>query len=60
MEEDRTKEDYENYYEKIKKIGKGSFGIVYKVKDKKTNEFKAIKIIDIEDDEEGNKIGINL
>ena len=48
MEKDRTKEDYNNYYEKIVRIGKGPFGIVYKVMDKKSNELKAIKIIDIE------------
>jgi len=33
MEEDRSKEDYNKYYEKIGRIGKGSYGEVYKVKE---------------------------
>ena len=64
MEEDRAKEDYNNYYEIIERIGKGSFGQVHKVKDKKTNDLKAIKIIDIDnkdtnETEEGIKSVIN-
>ena len=51
MEEDRAKEDYNIYYEKLERIGKGSYGKVHRVKDKKTNELKAIKIIDIENDD---------
>ena len=64
MEENREKEDYNNYYEIIERIGKGSFGQVHKVKDKKTNDLKAIKIIDIDnkdtnETEEGIKSVIN-
>ena len=56
-EKDRIYEDYKNYYEIIERIGKGGFGKVYKVKEKSTNEFKAIKIID---NDEQNEKGINL
>ena len=49
----RSKEDYKIYYEKLdEKIGKGGFGVVYKAKDKVTNELRAMKIIDTEGDEE--------
>ena len=48
MEGNRATEDYNNYYETMERIGRGPFGYVYKVKDKKTNEFKAIKIIEID------------
>ena len=41
----RNKEDFRNYYDIIEKIGEGGFGIVYKVKLKNTNEFRAIKVI---------------
>ena len=40
-------EKYENYYEKIKEIGKGSYGLVYKAKEKKSNEIRAAKVINI-------------
>jgi surface protein len=47
----RIKEDYKKYYEiQGKRIGKGSFGEVFKVKDKETNEIKALKIIEIDTD----------
>ena len=32
-----------NRFELIKKIGQGSFGIVYKAKDTNTNQFVAVK-----------------
>jgi len=51
MDEDRSKEDYNKYYEKKGRIGKGSFGEVYKVKEIKTNRLKAIKTIDIYNDD---------
>ena len=41
------REDYE-YDEKNDKIGQGSYGTVYRVKKKDTNEKRAIKLIDIE------------
>ena len=39
-------------YERIKRINKGGFATIYKVKDKKSGEFYAAKIIDCGDDEE--------
>ena len=39
--------NYRDYYEILEKIGKGAFGEVYKAKDKKTNELRAIKIFDL-------------
>ena len=44
-------EDYKNYYEKKDKIGKGQYGKVYKVINKESKEKRAIKIIDIDEDE---------
>lgn len=43
----RNKEDYNKYYEIIKKIWEGGFGTVYSAKSKETGEFRAIKVIDI-------------
>ena len=40
-------ENYKDYYEIIKEIGRGSYGIVYKAKEKKSNELRAIKVINI-------------
>ena len=42
----RNGEDFRKYYDIIEKIGEGAFGIVHKVKLKKTNELRAIKVID--------------
>lgn len=44
--------DPEELYEKQERIGKGSFGEVYKGVDKKTKKAVAIKIIDLEDAED--------
>jgi len=44
--------DPEDLYEKGDRIGKGSFGEVYKGIDKRTNAAVAIKIIDLEDAED--------
>jgi serine/threonine-protein kinase 24/25/MST4 len=44
--------DPEELYEKQERIGKGSFGEVYKGTDKKTKKPVAIKIIDLEDAED--------
>ena len=40
------KDDFRYYYEIIKKIGEAGYAIVYKVKEKKSNEIKAIKVFD--------------
>ena len=37
-------QDFRLYYDIIKKIGEGSFGLVYEVKKKNTNEKRAVKI----------------
>ena len=42
----KEEEDFRNYYDIIKKIGEGGFGIVYEVKLKETEELRAIKVID--------------
>ena len=39
-------------YERIKRINKGGFGTIYKVKDKKSGDFYAAKVIDCGDDQE--------
>ena len=61
MEGKRIYEDYKNYYEIIgDKIGFGNFGSVYKAKVKNSDEMRAIKVIDIDcDDDEEIEIGIN-
>lgn len=40
-------------YEKIDKVGEGTYGVVYKSKDTKTNEIVALKKIRLQADEEG-------
>ena len=61
MEGKRIYEDYKNYYEIIgDKIGFGNFGSVYKAKVKNSDEIRAIKVIDIDcDNDEEIEIGIN-
>ena len=46
--EERIKDDYTKYYDKIDIIGNGAFGYVYKGKEKiKKDEYRAIKVIDL-------------
>ena len=45
---ERANKNYENYYETIKVIGSGAFGIVYKGKEKGKDELRAIKVIDLQ------------
>ena len=54
----RSKEDYNKYYEIGKRIGKGHFGSVYKGKNRNSDQLVAIKVIDIENNNEeaGNDI----
>ena len=44
--------DMENF-QKIEKIGEGTYGIVYKAKDKITQQFVALKKIRLETESEG-------
>ena len=44
---ERIKEDYTKYYDIIKLIGTGAYGCVHKGKEIKTNELRAIKVIDL-------------
>ena len=40
-------------YEKVEKIGEGTYGVVYKGRKRDTNEFIALKKIRLEQEEEG-------
>ncbi|CAL9160388.1 unnamed protein product [Musa hybrid cultivar] len=40
-------------YEKVEKIGEGTYGVVYKARDRQTNEMIAIKKIRIKEEDEG-------
>lgn len=46
-------EGLEEDYEKIEKIGEGTYGVVYKAKDLRTNEIVALKKIRLETEEDG-------
>ena len=45
---ERSKQNYKDYYETIEVIGIGGYGCVYKGREKKTKELRAIKVINIE------------
>lgn len=40
-------------YEKVEKIGEGTYGVVYKARDRVTNEMIALKKIRLEQEDEG-------
>lgn len=40
-------------YQKIEKIGEGTYGVVYKARDRNTGQFVALKKIRLESEEEG-------
>ena len=40
-------------YQRIEKLGEGTYGVVYKAKHKKTGKFVAMKKIRLENEEEG-------
>ena len=40
-------------YEKVEKIGEGTYGVVYKARDRTTNETIALKKIRLEQEDEG-------
>lgn len=42
-----------NRYEKLEKVGAGTYGDVYKAKDRKTNEIVALKKMKLEVENEG-------
>lgn len=44
-------------YQKIEKIGEGTYGVVYKAKDKETGSYVALKKIRLEAEDE---VGINI
>ena len=46
IQKKNEKEDFRYYYEIIQKIGEAGYAVVYKVKEKKSNEIKAIKVFD--------------
>ena len=45
---ERANKYYEEYYEKMETIGNGTFGTVYKGKEKEKDELRAIKVIDLQ------------
>ena len=45
---ERSKQNYEDYYERIEVVGAGGYGIIYRGREKETNEIRAIKIMEIE------------
>ena len=46
--DERTSHDYRKYYNILEIIDNGAFGIVYKGKEIKTNEERAIKVIQLD------------
>lgn len=46
-------EDQGNRYEKMDKLGEGTYGVVYRARDKETNEIVAVKKIRLDHADEG-------
>jgi len=46
--EERINKEYTDYYDIIGAIGKGRYSIIYKGKEKRNNEFRAIKVVDLD------------
>ena len=46
-------EERMNQYEKVEKVGEGTYGVVYKVRNLRTNKILALKKIRLADEEEG-------
>lgn len=44
---------YRDKYEKVERIGEGTYGIVYKARDNVSKEFVALKKIKLENEDEG-------
>ena len=42
-----------DYFEKVEKIGEGTYGVVYKARNRVTDEIVALKRIRLEQEEEG-------
>ena len=59
MEENKINDDYEKYYEIGELIGRGHYGKVFKVRKKQTNEIRAIKIIEIDNNKDEFMKNIN-
>ena len=51
-EEKEINDDYKNYYEKKGLLGKGQYGKVYKGMNKKTKEMRALKVMNIDYEED--------
>ncbi|XP_030547123.1 serine/threonine-protein kinase 3/4 isoform X2 [Rhodamnia argentea] len=53
MPESITREDPTSKYDLLSELGKGSYGAVYKARDRRTSELVAIKVISLSEGEEG-------
>lgn len=50
---DSEKDEITSHYQKIDKIGEGTYGVVYKAKERSTDRIVALKKIRLESEEEG-------